>query len=105
MNRLLLAATGVIVLGIGAAEYLTQNLVFRRWIARVVRHEELQVLVGRHGIYDRAVERAWQAELFARGAAPQDLEDFTASEQKRAALGRLITLEKLNGAAANERGT
>ena len=103
MTRLLLAATCVIVLGIGAAEYLTQNLVFRRWIARVVRREELQVLVGRHGIYDRAVERAWQAELFARGAAPQDLEDSTASEQKRAALGRLITLEKLNGAAANAR--
>ncbi len=103
MTRVLLALAGALLLGCGSGEYLTKNLSFRRWIARIVRHEELQALVGRHGIYDRDVERAWQAELFARGAAPQDLENSTANEQKRAALGRLIALEKLNDAAANER--
>src|SRR5207237_8688028 len=55
------------------------------------------------GIYARDVERAWQAELFARGAAPRDLADTIANKQKSAALQRLIALEKLNDAAANER--
>ncbi len=102
MSRLLLVAAGAIVLGLGTAEYLAQNFSFRRALGKVVRQEELQALVGRHGIYDRDVERAWQAELFVRGAAPQDLDKTTANEQKRAALGRLITLEKLSDAATNE---
>ncbi len=103
MTRALLVTTGALFLGCASAEYLTTNFHFRRWIAHVVRHEELPALVGRHGIYDRNVERAWQAELFARGAEPQDLESSAANEQKRTVLDRLIALEKLNNAAADER--
>ena len=102
MRRFVLVATGALLLGGGSGEYLTQNFSFRRWIARVVRHDELPALVGRHGIYGRDVERAWEAELFARGAEPADLESSTASEQKHAALARLITLERLNDAAGHE---
>ena len=102
MTRVLLVTAGALLLGFGTGEYLTWNSSFRRWIAHVVRQEDLQALVGRHGIYNRDVERAWQAELFARGAVPQDLENSGATEQKRAALGRLIMLEELNDAAAKE---
>ena len=102
MTRVLLVVAGALLLGCGSGEYLTKNLSLRRWLARVVRHEELQALVGRHGIYDRDVERAWQAELFARGAAPQEPGQTTANEQKRAALERLIALKKLSDLAANE---
>lgn len=102
MRRFVLIAAGALLLGFGSGEYLTQNFSFRRWIAQVVRHEELRALVGRHGIYDRDVERAWQAELFALGAVPQDLGSAASSEQKRAVLGRLITLAKLDNAAAQQ---
>ena len=102
MKRFVLVAAGALLLGFGSGEYLTRNLSFRRWVAHVVRHEELRALVRRHGIYDRDVERAFQAELFAGGAAAEDLESFAASEQKRAFLARLITLAKLNDAAAHE---
>lgn len=102
MIRGILVVAGALLLGCGSGEYLTKDLSFRRWIAHVVRHEEFPALVGRHGIYAGDVERAWQAELFARGAAPQDQEDSAASEEKRAALERMIALEKLDDAAANE---
>ena len=102
MTRVLLVAAGALLLGFGSGEYLTKNIAFRRWIAQVVRHEELQALVGRHGIYDREVERAWQAELFARDALPQDQEKATAQNQKHVVLARLIELEKLNDAAADK---
>ena len=102
MTRFLLLTAGALLLGFGSGEYLTRNPSFRRWLADIVRQESLAALVGRHGIYDRDVARAWEAELFARGAAPQDLENSTARAQKRAALDRLITLEKLNAAAADE---
>ena len=102
MRRFVLVATGAIVLGVGAAEYLTSNFPFRRWLGDIVRRGELQALAGRHGIYDRDVERAFQAELFVRGAASEDLESATANEQKRALLDRLVTLAKLNDAAAHE---
>jgi len=101
MSRLFLVAAGAILLGFGSGEYLTRNFSFRRWIAHIVRHEELRALVGRHGIYDRDVERAWQAELFTLGATPQDLKDSTANEQKHAALDRLIRLAKLDEASAH----
>lgn len=102
MSRALLVLAGALLLGFGIGEYLTRNLAFRQSIARLIRHEELRALVGRHGIYDRDVTRAWEAELFARGAAPQEVENAIAREEKRALLDRLITLEKLHKAAASE---
>lgn len=102
MIRALLAVTAALLLGIGAGEYLTNNFSVRRWIGHVVRRGDLQVLVGRRGIYDTDVERAWQAELFATGANRQDLEASAAAGQKRAALERLIEQEKLNLAGADE---
>jgi hypothetical protein len=58
MTRLLLVATGAIVLGVGTAEYLTKTFPFRHWAGELVSRGELQTLVERHGIYDKDVERA-----------------------------------------------
>jgi peptidyl-prolyl cis-trans isomerase C len=102
MRRGLLLGTGAILLGIGAAEYLTTDISFRRWIAHVVKGGELRALVGRRGIYDTEVERAWRAELFARGAAEEEVDSSLADEQKRAALRRLIEYAKLTAAAATQ---
>jgi peptidyl-prolyl cis-trans isomerase C len=100
MRRALLFAAGAIILGIGTAECLTNNISFRRWIAHIVKRGELRALVGRRGIYDTEVERAWRAELFARGADEEEVDSFLASEQKRVVLRRLIEQEKLTAAAA-----
>jgi peptidyl-prolyl cis-trans isomerase C len=102
MMRLFLLALLAIALGIGIGEYLTTSLPFRQWIGHVVRRGELQALVGRRGIYDTDVERAWRAELFATGAVAQDIEAATATEQKRAALQRLVEQEKLDAAASGQ---
>lgn len=102
MTRALLIATLAILLGLGSAEYLTRNIAFRRWLGEIVRRGELQALVGRRGLYDNDVERAWQAELFAQGREPHEIEKATAAGQKRAALQRLFDQEKLNAAAAGE---
>jgi peptidyl-prolyl cis-trans isomerase C len=102
MKRALLLATFAIALGIGTAEYLTNNFFFRRWIARVVRHHQLEALIGRHGIYETDVDRGWRSELFANGAAPQEIDNYVANEQKRAVLRRLIEQEKLNAAASGQ---
>jgi peptidyl-prolyl cis-trans isomerase C len=102
MNRLLLVVAGAIVLGIGTGEYLTTNFSFRRALGDVVRRGELQVLIGRRGIYDTDVERVWQSDLFAAGAEAQDVEPSTATRQKRAALQRLIEQEKVNAAASGQ---
>lgn len=102
MSRRLLVAAGALLLGFGGGEYLIRNFPFHRWIAQIVRQDELLALVGRHGIYDRDVTRAFQAELFTRGADPQDLESRSEDEQKRAVLGRLVTLAKLDDASADE---
>jgi peptidyl-prolyl cis-trans isomerase C len=91
-----------ILLGIGAGEYLTSKFSVRRWIGEVVRRGDLQVLVGRRGIYDTDVDRAWRSELFTTGANTQEIEASVAAGQKRAALGRLIEQQKLNLAAAGE---
>ncbi len=48
----------LLLLGIGAGEYLTTNFDFRHWLGDLVRRGHLQALVGRRGIYDRDVERA-----------------------------------------------
>jgi peptidyl-prolyl cis-trans isomerase C len=100
MRRALLLAAGAIALGIGTAEYLTNNLSFRRWIAHLAKRGELQVLVRQRGIYDTEVERAWRADLFARGADEEEIDRSLAGEQKRAVLRRLIEQEKLTAAAA-----
>jgi peptidyl-prolyl cis-trans isomerase C len=103
MRRVLPVALGALLLGVGSGECLTRNFSFRHWISHIVRHEQLQALVGRHGIYERDVERAWQAELFGQGAEAQDVASSTVSEEKQAALDRLIALEKLNDATTNQR--
>jgi foldase protein PrsA len=102
MKRALLVATIAIVLGIGSAEYLTSNFSCRRWIGDVVRRGELQVLVGRRGIYDSDINRAWLAELFANGSDPGEIETSVERQQKRTLLQRLIEEEGLNVAAAGE---
>jgi parvulin-like peptidyl-prolyl isomerase len=102
MMRLFLLALLAIVLGIGAAEYLTTSFSFRRSIGRLVRRGELQSLVGRHGIYNTDVERAWRVQLFATGADTQDIDISTAIEQKRAALQGLVEEEKLNAVASGQ---
>ncbi len=48
----------VLVLGIGAGEYLTTDFAFRHWLGYIVRRGDLEALVDRHGIYGRDVERA-----------------------------------------------
>ncbi|HSU86192.1 MAG TPA: hypothetical protein VLI42_05625, partial [Chthoniobacterales bacterium] len=96
MIRALIVVTIGILLGIGAGEYLTSNFSVRRWIGEVVRRGDLQILVGHRGIYDTDVARAWQSELFATGANPQEIEASIAAGQKRAALGRLVKEQKLN---------
>jgi len=101
MSRFFLVAAGALLLGAGSGEYLSRNFSFRRWVTHLVKREHLQALVGRHGIGDGDVERAWQAELFSLGTVPEDLEAAVASEQKRAALDRLITLAKLDDASAH----
>lgn len=58
MKRALLVLA--LLLGMGAGEYLTTDLTFRRWLGQVVRRGGLEALVGRRGIYDRDVERAGQ---------------------------------------------
>jgi parvulin-like peptidyl-prolyl isomerase len=100
MNRFFLVAAGALLLGAGSGEYLSRNFAFRRWVTHLVRRENLQALVGRHTIDDGDVERAWQAELFRLGALPEDLAEAAARAQKQAALGRLVTLAKLDEAAA-----
>jgi peptidyl-prolyl cis-trans isomerase C len=102
MIRAFVLVTIGILLGIGTGEYLTSNFLVRRWIGQVVRRGDLQVLVGHRGIYDTDAERAWQSELFATGANPQEIEASIAAGQKRAALGRLVEEQKLNLAAAGE---
>ena len=102
MKRLLLVATGAVVLGIGTAEYLTKNFFFRRWVGEVVRRGKLQTLTGPHGIYDTDIERAWQSELFAAGAEAQDIATTAATRQRRVALQRLIEQDKLNAAASGQ---
>ena len=102
MSRPLLLATLAIILGIGTAECLTNAISFRRWIARVVRRGDLQALVGRRGIYDTDVERAWQAALFASGADPRTIESSLTGEQKSELLRYLIEQEELNAAAAGQ---
>ena len=100
--RLFLLALVAMAFGIGAAEYLTTSFSLRRSIGHVVRRGELQALVGRRGIYDTDVERAWRAQLFPIGADAQDIEAATVIQQKRAALQRLIEREKLNAAASGQ---
>ncbi|MEP7248891.1 MAG: peptidylprolyl isomerase [Spartobacteria bacterium] len=102
MIRALLLATIALLLGVAAAEFLATNFTFRRWLAQVVRHDELQALVGRRGIYQSDVERAWQAQLFLLGADPREIREQIAAAQKRAALKRLIGQEKLRAASAAE---
>ena len=103
MRRAVLSGlTVAILLGIASGEYLTNNFSFRRWIAQVVRRGELMSLVNRHGIYDRDIERAWRATLFANGAEPAEVEESAAAEQKRALLERLIEEEKLSAAASRQ---
>lgn len=101
MRRFAFIAAGALLLGVGSGEYLSRNFPFRCWITHVVRQDNLQALAGTHAIDDRDVERAWQAELFARGAVPEDVEEAAAREQKQAALGRLVTLAKLDDASAH----
>jgi len=101
MRRFAFIAAGALLLGVGSGEYLSRNFPFRRWITHVVRQDNLQALAGTHAIADRDVERAWQAELFARGAVPEDVEEAAAHSQKQAALGRLVTLAKLDDASAH----
>ena len=96
---LLLLAVG---LGLGAAEYLTTLFPVRRWIGDVVGRGELQALVGRRGIYDNDVDRAWRGDLFALGLDSFELEAAVADAQKRAALHRLLAEKRLNAAATNE---
>ena len=69
----------------------------RRWIGHVVRRGDLQALVGRRGIYDNDVERAWRGRPFRprRGTIARSNRRF-AAEQKRAALQRLIEEARLN---------
>lgn len=100
--RLFLLALVAMAFGIGAAEYLTTSFSLHRSIGHVVRRGELQALVGRRGIYDTDVERAWRAELFAIGPNAQDIATSTATEQKRVDLQRLIAREKLNAAASRQ---
>jgi len=100
--RLCLLALVAMAFGIGTAEYLTTSFSFRRSIGHLVRRGELQALVGRRGIYETDVERAWRAELFAIGADAQDIATSTATEQKRVNLQRLIEREKLNAAASGQ---
>jgi hypothetical protein len=101
MRRFVLVAAGALLLGVGSGEYLSRNFSFRQRLTHLVRQENLQALVGTHAIDDGDVERAWQAELFSLGAVPEDLENATASEQKQTALGRLVTLAKVDDASAH----
>jgi PPIC-type PPIASE domain len=102
MKRMLLAATVALMLGVATGEFLTRDAPFRRWIARVAHRGELETLVGRRGIYDTDLERAWQAEVFARGGDPQEIERSIADQQKRALLPRLIVQARLDAAAAGQ---
>ncbi|MBA3651525.1 MAG: peptidylprolyl isomerase [Chthoniobacterales bacterium] len=102
MKRGLLGALLALVLGIGAAEYLSASFPFRAWLGHVVRRGELQALIGRRGIYDNDVERAWQADLFAFGGEAWELVSAVSAELKRAALQRLIEEERLNRRANDE---
>jgi parvulin-like peptidyl-prolyl isomerase len=71
-------------LGIAVAEFLSTNFVFRQSLGRIVRRGELEVLVGRRGIFDRDIEHALRAQNFA-GRQPSKTE----------LLARLIDLAKL----------
>lgn len=59
MKRALLGL--VLLLGIGAGEYLTTDFTLRRWLGHIVGRGELEALVGRRGIYNRDVQRAGQS--------------------------------------------
>ncbi len=96
---LLLLALG---LGIATGEYLTTCFSARKWIGHAVSRGDLQALIGRRGIYENDVGRAWRAELFAVGADAREIEPATATEQKRAALQKLIEEEKVHAAASGE---
>lgn len=102
MMRAFLIALAAVVLGIATAEYLTTSFSFRHWIGQFVRRGELQAIVGRGGIYDTDVERAWRGELFAIGADAQGVETSTATEQKRSALQRLVEERKLSAEASGK---
>ncbi len=102
MTRALLLAAVAIALGVGTAEYLSGNFSFRRGLGHVVRRGDLVTLVDRRGIYDNDVERAWQAELFANGADPQEIEPAIAKEQERGALERLRAEARVTVAARSD---
>ncbi|MEO8439703.1 MAG: peptidylprolyl isomerase [Spartobacteria bacterium] len=101
MRRLLLVLVAL-VLGVGAGEWLTTSFSFRHWLGQVVRRGELQALVGHRGIYQSDVERAWQAELFAVGADPGEIDSSLERAQKHEALQGLIGRAKLSAAAAGQ---
>lgn len=102
MTRRVLFLFLALALGAGAAEYLSTSFPVRAWLGHVVRRGELQALVGRHGIYQDDVERAWLADLFAVGAEAVEVAPAAAAALKRAALLRLVEEEKLKQAAAGE---
>ena len=87
-------------LGVATGEYLTTSFPFRHWLGKVVRRGDLQALVRREGIYESDVVRAWQADLFALGADPREIEKSVAQAQKHAALQRLMAQAKLDATAA-----
>lgn len=102
MKRLLLLAAVALLLGMAAAYYLTNSFSFRRWLGQVAGRGELMVLVGQRGIYDTDVARGWQAELFARGAEPEEIEPSAAQAQQKSVLERMIAEARLDRAAQEQ---
>ncbi len=99
---LLLGLLLLLWLGMSAAEYLATSFAFRHWLGQMTGRGELLALVRREGIYDRDVERAWAAGLFASGAAPQAMAEPVIQAQKRAALDRLMEEARLTAVAAGQ---
>lgn len=92
----------VLGLGAGTGEYLSTSFAARKWLGHLVRRGDLQALIGRRGIYENDVERAWQAELFAVGANAQEIGPAIAAQQKGAILQRLVEQKRTTAAAAGE---
>jgi peptidyl-prolyl cis-trans isomerase C len=99
-NALLVAA---IFLGLIAGEFLAKNFWTRATIAQIVRRGELLAIVQGRGIYDRDVERAWQAQLYDQGLEPNDVPIALAQTQKNSALAQLIERAKLDAAAREQK--
>ncbi len=102
MNRLLFFAAAIL-LGIAAGEYLTTNFVFRAWLGRLVRQDELVALVDRVGVYKHGERSVVDAKV--RSAAQNQPVTEAAIDHEMDLLRWQFPDEKSWGAMLERAGT